>query len=177
MPCFSFCFLKNICVNLIIIQLIIKEETTKDMKILSAFSGIITLMRTQSTAKIAETSMPNTGTWFLFNFIKSLGAFPCSAKPYSIRLLEYTQLLYTDKAAVKTIIFNPLDISLLMCIVFLNIWSCKWFNVSKTITNGLVSSVISFQGKSTNKKIKKHIAYCYWSTHNCCIQIKLLLRQ
>ena len=48
-----------------------------------------------------------TGTPRLSTDASAFGALPCCARPNSIRLLQYTQLLYTESAAVSTTMFSP----------------------------------------------------------------------
>ncbi len=71
----------------------INADTTRDIKIPKASFGITLLIKTVIATIPAETKMALTGEWFEFSFLRNFGAFPCSAKPYSILELLYTQLL------------------------------------------------------------------------------------
>lgn len=72
---------------LIINQLMINEDTTNDIKISNAFSGIILLMIIHTATNKLDTRIAFIGAEFLFSFDKKEGAFPCSAKPNNILLL------------------------------------------------------------------------------------------
>src|SRR5690606_40738340 len=65
----------------IITQLMIKQETTSDIKISNACSGTNLLIKIQIAAKQLDTIIARVGTELLFNFNRNLGALPCSAKP------------------------------------------------------------------------------------------------
>ncbi|MNY77162.1 hypothetical protein D3C86_2169760 [compost metagenome] len=61
----------------------------------------------------ADTPSAASGTPRWFTLSSERGALPCLARPNSMRLLQYTQLLYTDSAAVNTTILSTLATTLL----------------------------------------------------------------
>lgn len=80
-PPASFALLNFMCVKLIMSQLITSVDTTSDIKISRALSGIILLTIIQIAANRLDTRIALIGTEFLLSLDKNAGAFPCSAKP------------------------------------------------------------------------------------------------
>ena len=53
-----------------------------------------------------DSSSEFTGTPRLLTRARNVGALPCTDRPNSIRLLEYTPLLYTDSEATRMTKFS-----------------------------------------------------------------------
>ena len=91
-----------------------------------------------------EKVSPFAGTARLESLANAFGATPSCARPNSIRLLQYTQLLYTESAAVSTTMFSAFATK-----VSPNSW--------KISTNGLVSAVTRVHGISESRTANEPI--------------------